>query len=200
MLHAVLDKTTGHLMEMQHLLVNPKYKKLWGISSTKGVGHLAQGIPRVSKGTNTIVFIQREDIPNNRKRNSTYALVCVHYCPKKGVPNCTRVTVGGNLLHNPSDYGTPTVNMITIKLHLKSVISTKDACYCTIDLMDSYLNTPMDQPEFMRMKLSGLPPNFVKFYDLTNLANNGGTIYVKIKKGMYSLPQVGILAQNLLKK
>jgi hypothetical protein len=30
MLHDVLDKTTGHLMEMQHLLVNPKYKELWG--------------------------------------------------------------------------------------------------------------------------------------------------------------------------
>ncbi len=28
MFHAVLDKTTGHLMEMWHLLVNPKYKEL----------------------------------------------------------------------------------------------------------------------------------------------------------------------------
>jgi hypothetical protein len=50
------------------------------------------------------------------------------------------------------------------------------------------------------MKLSNLPPNFVSFYNLTNLANNGGTIYVKIQKGMYGLPQVKILAQNLLKK
>jgi hypothetical protein len=29
MIHAVLDKTTGHLMEMRHLLVNPKYKELY---------------------------------------------------------------------------------------------------------------------------------------------------------------------------
>jgi hypothetical protein len=59
MLHAVLDKTTGHLMEMQHLLVNPRYKELWGKSYTKELRRLAQGMPGVSKGTNTIVFIRR---------------------------------------------------------------------------------------------------------------------------------------------
>jgi hypothetical protein len=53
MLHAVLDKTTGHLMEVWHLLVNPKCKELWGKSYTKELGCLAQGIPRVSKGTNS---------------------------------------------------------------------------------------------------------------------------------------------------
>jgi hypothetical protein len=53
--------------------------------------------------------------------------------------------------------------------------------------------------EIHRMKLSNLPSNFVKFYDLTNLANNDGTICVKIQKGIYGLPQAGILAQNLLK-
>ncbi len=40
-----------------HLLVNPKYKELWGKSYTMGLGCLSQGIPGVSKGTNTIVFI-----------------------------------------------------------------------------------------------------------------------------------------------
>jgi hypothetical protein len=50
MLHAILDKTTGHFMEMRHLLVNPKYKELWGKSYKKELGSLAQGIPGVSKG------------------------------------------------------------------------------------------------------------------------------------------------------
>jgi hypothetical protein len=63
MLHAVLDKTTGHLIEMWHLLMNPKYKELWGKSYTKELGHLAQGMLGISKGTNTIVFICGEDIP-----------------------------------------------------------------------------------------------------------------------------------------
>jgi hypothetical protein len=90
--------------------------------------------------------------------------------------------------------------MITVKLHLNSVISTKNACYCTIDQKDFYLNTLMDQPEYMHMKISDLPPNFVKAYNLNNLATNNCTIYIKIQKGMNGLPQAGILAQNLLKK
>ncbi len=90
--------------------------------------------------------------------------------------------------------------MITVKLPLNSIISTKISCYCTIDLKHFYLNTPMDQLKYMRMKVSNLPPDFVKFYNLKNLANNDGTIYVRIQKGMYSLPQAGNLAQNLLEK
>jgi hypothetical protein len=129
-----------------------------------------------------------------------YAQVCVNYCLEKEDPNCTQVTLGGNLLHYPGDCGTPTVEMIAVKLHLNSIISTKNARYCTIDLKDFYLNTPMNQPEYMRMKLSNLPPNFVKFYNLKNLTNDDGTIYVKIQKGAYGIPQVGTLAQNLLKK
>jgi hypothetical protein len=50
------------------------------------------------------------------------------------------------------------------------------------------------------MKVSDVPPNFVKSYNLKDLTNKGNTIYVKIQKGMYGLPQAGILMQNLLKK
>ncbi len=142
---------------MWHLLVNPKYKELWGKSYTKELGLLAQGIPRVSKGTNTIICICRKHISHDRKRNSMYPLVCVNYHPEKEDPNCTGVTVGGNLLHYPGDCSTSTVNMITVKLHPSSVISTKNARYCTINLKDFYLNTPMDQLEYMCMKISNLP-------------------------------------------
>jgi hypothetical protein len=144
MLHAVLNKTTGHLMEMRHLLVNLKYKKLWGISFIKELRHLAQGIPGVSKGTDTIIFIQCEDISNKCKHEVMYAQVCVNYLLEKEDPNCTRVTLGGNLLHYPGDCGTPTVNMITVKLHLNSIISTKNVQYYDIYLKNFYLNTPMD--------------------------------------------------------
>jgi hypothetical protein len=90
--------------------------------------------------------------------------------------------------------------MITVKLHFNSVISTKNACYCTINLKEFYLNTPMDQVEYMRMMISNLPTKFVKVYNLNDLSTNNGTIYVKIQKGMHGLPQGGILVQNLLKK
>jgi hypothetical protein len=60
--------------------------------------------------------------------------------------------------------------------------------------------TPTEQPEFMRMKLSDLPEDFVKLYNLTNIADSNGVVYVKIQKGMYGLPQAGILANKLLEQ
>jgi hypothetical protein len=50
------------------------------------------------------------------------------------------------------------------------------------------------------MKLKDIPPKFVKIYNIKKIAAPDGTIYVKIQKGMYGLPQAGILAQNLLKE
>jgi hypothetical protein len=35
MLQAILDKSISQLMELRHLLINPKYKELWGKSYTK---------------------------------------------------------------------------------------------------------------------------------------------------------------------
>jgi hypothetical protein len=85
-------------------------------------------------------------------------------------------------------------------MHLNSVISTKGARYCTIDIKDFYLNTPMERPEFMRMKITDLPPEFVELYKLNDIADQNGTVYMRIQKGMYGLPQAGILAQKLLEQ
>jgi hypothetical protein len=187
-LNAVLDKDTGELLEMRHLLAHPKYKDVWGKSYTTELGHLAQGIPGVSEGTNTIVFITCDDIPFDRLKDVTYVRICANYRPKKDDPNRSRLTIGGDRLNVPGDCGTPTVDMVMVKLHLNSVISTKGACYCTIDLKDFYLITPMTRPEYMRMKIKNLPEEFVNLYNLTDKASSDGFVYIKIQKGMYGLP------------
>jgi hypothetical protein len=65
------------------------------------------------------------------------ARICVNYHPKKDDPNRTRLTVGGNNLINVlGNVSMPTIDMVTVKLHLNSVISTKGAHYCTINLKD----------------------------------------------------------------
>ena len=61
MLNAVFNNNTGKLMEMRHLLCNPKYTKLWGKSYTKELRRLAQGVSG-TKGTDTIVFIRYHEI------------------------------------------------------------------------------------------------------------------------------------------
>jgi hypothetical protein len=159
-LNDVLNTDTGALMEMCHLFINPKYKELWGKSYTIKLGRLAQGITGISNGTNTIVFIRQDNVPIDQRKDIMYGRVCVNYHPEKADPNCTCLTVGGNRITYPRDCGTPTVDMVTVKINLNSVVSTKGARYCTIDLKDFYLNTPMACTEFMRMKLADLPKEF----------------------------------------
>eukprot|EP00804_Cyclotella_cryptica_P022420 CCRYP_021143-RA/>CCRYP_021143-RA protein AED:0.55 eAED:0.45 QI:0/0/0/1/0/0/3/0/179 len=106
------------------------------------LGRLAQGIPGIVQGTNTIVFIAKDDIPTDRCRDVTY---------EKEDPHRERLTVGGNRIHFPGDCDTPTADMLTTKILLNSIISTQGARFMTIDIKDFYLNTPMARPEFMRL-------------------------------------------------
>eukprot|EP00804_Cyclotella_cryptica_P003824 CCRYP_018941-RA/>CCRYP_018941-RA protein AED:0.08 eAED:0.08 QI:0/-1/0/1/-1/0/1/0/151 len=90
--------------------------------------------------------------------------------------------------------------MLTIKILLSSVISRKGARFMTINIKDFYLNTPMVRPEYMRLKLSVIPDHIIKLYKLDKLVTTDGYVYVLIHKGMYGLPQAGIIAQQLLEK
>jgi hypothetical protein len=68
MLYAFLNNDTGKLLEMCHLLRNPKYTNLWGKLNTKELGQLAQGVSG-TKGTDTIVFIKYNQILLDRMRH-----------------------------------------------------------------------------------------------------------------------------------
>ena len=200
MINAVLDEDTGELMEYRHLMKSPKYRQLYGKSYAKELGRLAQGMPGQVEGTNTIFFIDKADIPTARWRDVTYGRVVVNYRPEKDDPYRTRLTVGGDRVNYPHDCGTPTVDLLTVKLLLNSVVSTPGAKFMTIDIKDFYLNTPMSRYEYMRLKLSDLPEDFVKEYNLASKVTKDGYVYVEIRRGMYGLPQSGLLAQQLLEK
>jgi hypothetical protein len=79
------------------------------------------------------------------------------------------------------------------------VLSTPDAKYMTVDIKNFYLNTPLDRYEYMRVPLGLIPQHLIDQYDLTTKAKNG-FVYCEIQKGIYGLPQAGILANKLLKK
>jgi hypothetical protein len=130
MLNAVLNNNTSELMEMHHLLHNPKYTKFWGKSYTKELRRLAQGVSGTT-GTDTIVFIRYNDIPLDRRRHINYRKTVVMYRSEKDSPNQTKLTVGDNWIVHHGDVSTLMVKMVTMKMHLNSVILTKGARYCT---------------------------------------------------------------------
>ena len=70
----------------------------------------------------------------------------------------------------------------------------------TIDIKNFYLNTPMDRYEYLRLKLNELPDDVIEEYGLKDKATPDGFVFVEVRKGIYGLPQAGILAQKLLEE
>ena len=62
----------------------------------------------------------------------------------------------------------------------------------SIDIKNVYLNTPMPQYEYMRLKLSDLPDDVIHHYNLKNIMTKDGYIYTEIRRGMYGFPAAGI--------
>jgi hypothetical protein len=56
----------------------------------------------------------------------------------------------------------------------------------------------MPSPEYMRLRLDIIPEEIIIVYSLHNLVTANGWVYIEIFKGMYGLPQAGILANQLL--
>ena len=139
-------------------------------------------------------------LPQVRWKDVTYGHIVVNYFPEKSEPNRVRLTVGSDRINYPRYYGTPTAGILTVKLLLNSVISTKGAKFISIDIKDFYLNTPMSRCEYMRLKIAELPQDFIYEYKLQNKETKDGYVYLEIRKGMYGLPQAGILTQKLPEK
>ena len=70
----------------------------------------------------------------------------------------------------------------------------------TIDISNFYLNTPMDRYEYMRIKLDMFPDDVIGEYNLRDKVEPNGFVYIEVRKGMYGLPQAGLLAQKMLSK
>ena len=198
-IHTVVDMETGELLEYRKLLRHPRFKDEWSLSAANEFGRLAQGVGGRVKGTNTIEFIHKSEIPNDRWKDITYIkFVCTVRTEKKE-PNRTRATMGGNINY-PDDVGTPTATLLLIKIFLNSVISTPGAKFATADISNFYLMTPLTRPEYARIKLSDIPEEIIREYNLHEKATADGWIYIKVTKGMYGLPQSGSLAHDLLKE
>jgi hypothetical protein len=191
--YAVLDDETGDLLEYRHLMKHPKYKDVW----TKSFG---TEIRRLATTTETIVFITKDDIPNDRKGDETYARIVCNFRESKKDKYRTRITIGGNLINFPDDCGTPTADLLTVKLLLNSIISTTNAKFMTLDIKDFYLMTPMKRYEYFRMKLDLFPQDIIDEYDLTSKVDQNGNVHCEVRRGMYGLPQAGIIAQELLEE
>ena len=204
--YAITHPVTGKQMEYKDLIKDEEFEEVWKYSMANELGRLAQGVGKNSrkeedriKGTDTIFFIRRDQVPQGRK--VTYARTVCTYRPEKTEKNRTRITAGGNLLTDyPGEISTDTAGLELIKIHWNSVISTPGARYMTMDISNMYLNTPLDRYEYMRMNIKDLPQEIIDEHNLKDLADKDGWVYMEIRRAMYGLRQSGALAGKQLAK
>jgi hypothetical protein len=196
----------GEFLEHRQLRRDPKFKPTWDTSYANKLGRLCHGIgvgPKPNskrvEGTNTFFRIDYNDIPVHKRKEICHTLVVCEVRPEKDDPDRTRITIGGSRICYPGDVGTNTASLKLVKILLNSVLSRKGARFSTIDLKNFYLDTPMPDPEYVRIKMSDIPEEFILEYNLHG-QDRDGWIYFEIRRGCYGLPQSGILANNLLRK
>jgi hypothetical protein len=184
-------------MTYRELLRDPLTKHNWELSAANEFGRLAQGVGGRIKGTDTIKFIPHAAMPNYR--TATYPRFVCEHRPQKTEVNRTRLTLGGNLIKYPGDVSTKTAELETIKILFNSVISTVGAKFISIDIKNFYLNTPLARPEYVRIPINLIQDEITREYNLTSLIKDGN-VMAEANKGMYGLPQAGILAAALLEQ
>jgi hypothetical protein len=109
------------------------------------------------------------------------------------------LTVGGDQIEYTGDKSTRASGLKTAKILINSFISAPNAKFLVIDINFFNLNTPLGRFEYMVINLASLPQETIKKYDLNELAQDR-KVYIEIQKGMYGLPQAGILANELLQR
>ncbi len=191
---AVMDKDTGKLLNYRQLMNSLKYKKSWSLSAANKFGRLANGIGGCIKNpTNTIKFISQHKVPADRRKDVTYGQFVCSVRPEKAEPNQMQFTVRGDRINYPKEVATPTAEILVAKMLFNSVISTKGARFMPMKISNFYLMTPLHRPKFIRVKLTDNPDKVIKEYKLREIATKNGSIYIRAKRGMYGLPQAGLL-------
>jgi hypothetical protein len=186
------------MLKYRQLIQHPDLGKEWRFSSANEFGRLAQGIGGRISGKNTISFIDKSAVPEDRFKDVNYGKFVCSVRLEKAEKNRTRLVVGGNRINYPDKVGTPTADMLLAKILFNSVISTKGARFMTGDIKNFYLMTPLKQKEYVKLKLADIPQEVISEYKLRSKVIADEHMYIEINKGIYGLPQAGLLAREIL--
>ena len=89
---------------------------------------------------------------------------------------------------------TETVGLETAKMVFNSVVSTPEARFMTINISNLYLNTPLQEYQYMRFNINMIPQEVIDHYGLQNKPTNDGWVYCDICKAIYGLKESRKLA------
>ena len=162
---------------------------------------MAQGDNKTgTKGKNCIFVMTHNEIKTMfaRGKKPTYARIVVDFRPQKEDPNRVRITAGSNLIQYAGELTTRTADLTVTKMVWNSVVSTPGAKYSAFDVGDFYLETPLDEYEYMKMPLDLFPIWTKEQYNLDGHAYKG-FVYWEVRRAIHGL-QAGALANKQLKE
>ena len=125
----------GHKMSLDELLTGDM-KDTWVTSLSNEIGRLTQGNTHGVRWTNTMEFIFRHEVPDDRK--VTYANFVCDFRPNKDDPYRVQLIVGGDKLEYDQDACSPAASLLETKLLVNSIISDakKGARFMSADVKD----------------------------------------------------------------
>ena len=105
------------------------------------------------------------------------------------------MTVGWDKLDYPHETASPTAAPWDTKLIINSAISNhkNGSRFCCIDIKNFFLQTIMDDPEYIPIHKKYFSDSFISEYKLHDLIDKDNFVYCQINKGMYGLKQAAIL-------
>ena len=193
--HVEMFDLKGNKKKIDALLLEDE--TTWRKSLSNELGRLAQGIDTV-KGNNAINFIPRHRIPKGKK--VAYAnMVCDHR-PLKKEKFRVRLTLGGDVLEYDGNASSPAASLLEAKLLINSTISDAHlgAKFMSIDLKDFFLQSFLEEPEYIRIHGKYFMGDIRKKYKIDEIIAPDGYVYCEAIRGMYGLKQAAKLARDQL--
>ena len=69
----------------------------------------------------------------------------------------------------------------------------------TINISNMYLNTPLQEYQYMKFNINMIPQEVINLYKIQNKVTSNGWVYCEIRKAIYGLKESGKLANIELK-
>ena len=154
-INAILNPVIGNMVEYRHLIADPSTREVWEKSPANEFGRIMKGFKGGIPGTETMQFIQKHEVPYDKK--VTYTRFVCDYSPQKEEKERTIITVGDDRLDYQGGLSNKTSVLTTIKLLLDSLVSSIWAKFVKSDVKNFYLNTPMYEPEYMKIPVRLIP-------------------------------------------
>ena len=182
----------GNLLNWKSAIVGPnkdhwhqedlkEFRRLLLLSSPTMCGILYDNIPQEKKSLVSYFTRQTREKPDYETQ---------------GINRRVRGCYGGDRLKGTytDNISAATASIETVKTLFNSTISD-NAQFMSLDISDYYLNTELKDHQYLKIPVKEIPTEIMDEFDLHRLVHNA-CVYFVVVKGMYGLPEAGILAQQ----